>query len=137
MSSAKWLQPARSGDSKGMVVAWPVAHGQREDAYRHLWAPKAWPGCPQFARRAVEGYAFTLLLPGRRSDGKVALQLNAREWSSLVPSSRHEELKCSASRPYEAWSAIVLKYEKTPIKGASSGLGKVISPLPSRGGIHL
>ena len=36
----------------------------------------------------------------------------------------------------EAWSAI-LKYEKTPIKAASSGLGKVISRLPSRSRIHL
>ena len=66
----------------------------------------------------------------------VHLQLAARERTVLVRYSRQQELKCIASRPYEALSAI-LKYEKTPIKGASSGLGKVISPLPSRGGIHL
>ena len=68
----------------------------------------------------------------------VRLKLVAREWSSLVRYmySRQQELKCIASRADEALSAI-LKYEKTPIKGASSGLGKVISRLPSRGGIHL
>jgi hypothetical protein len=54
------------------------------------------------------------------------LQLIARQPTALVQCLRQEELKCIASRPYEAFSAI-LKYEKTPIKGASSGLGKVIS----------
>jgi hypothetical protein len=66
----------------------------------------------------------------------IPLQPNVREPTVLVLSSRHKELRCSASRPYKAWSAI-LKYEKTPIKAASSGLGKVISRLLSWGGIHL
>ena len=59
LSSAKWLQPVRGGDSKGMAEAWSVARGQREHAYLHMWAPKAWPGCPPFARCAVEGCAFS------------------------------------------------------------------------------
>ena len=66
----------------------------------------------------------------------VHLQLAALQRMVLVRYSRQQELKCIASRPYEALSAI-LKYENSPIKGASSGLGKVISRLPSRGGIHL
>jgi hypothetical protein len=53
-------------------------------------------------------------------------QLAAREPTVLVRYSRQQELKCIASRPYEALSAI-LKYENSPIKGASSGLGKVQS----------
>ena len=48
LSSAKWLQPVRGGDSKGMAEAWSVARGQREHAYLHMWAPKTWPGCPPF-----------------------------------------------------------------------------------------
>ena len=67
LSSARWLQPARGGDSKGMAEAWTVARGQLENAYLHMWAVKAWPGCPPFARDAVGGCAFTLLLLGRRS----------------------------------------------------------------------
>ena len=67
LSSARWLQPARGGDSKGMAEAWTVARGQLENAYLHMWAVKAWPGCPLFARREVEACAFTLLLPHRRS----------------------------------------------------------------------
>ena len=66
-SSAKWLQPAQGGDSKGMTEAWAVARGQQENAYLHIWAVEAWPGCPPFARDAVGGCAFTLLLLGRRS----------------------------------------------------------------------
>ena len=67
-----------------------------------------------------------LLLPGRRSRWSIA-QLAAREPTVLGRYSRQQELKCIASRPYEALSAI-LKYENSPIKGASSGLGKVQSP---------
>ena len=65
-SSAKWLQPAQGGDSKGMTEAWAVARGQQENAYLHIWAVEAWPGCPPFARDAVGGCAVILLLPGRR-----------------------------------------------------------------------
>ena len=60
----------------------------------------------------------------------VRLKLVAREWTSLVQFSRRQELKCIASRPYEALSAI-LKYEKTPIKGASSHIGFGKSDLPT------
>ena len=67
LSSARWLQPARDGNSKGMAEVWAVVRGQQENPYLHIWALEAWPGCPPFARREVEGCAFTLLLPGRRS----------------------------------------------------------------------
>jgi hypothetical protein len=67
----------------------------------------------------------------------VSLQLNAREPAVLVLSSRHKDLKCIASRPYEARSAI-LKYEKTPIKGVDRGKGSSIEKqvLSSRGQSH-
>ena len=67
LSSARWLQPAQGGDRKGMAEAWAVARGQQENSYLHIWAVEAWPGCPPFARDAVGGCAFTLLLLGRRS----------------------------------------------------------------------
>ena len=39
-SSAKWLQPAQGGDSKGMTEAWAEARGQQENAYLHMWAAR-------------------------------------------------------------------------------------------------
>ena len=87
-SSAKWLQPAQGGDSKGMTEAWAEARGQQENAYLHIWAVEAWPGCPPFARREVEGGAFTLLLPGLRSLRYDCSSSLVNRRCSYVPSSR-------------------------------------------------
>ena len=135
LSSVKCLPPARGGDSEGMAEAWPVAHEQREHAYLHMWAPKAWPGCPPFARRAVEGCAFTLLLPHRRSRWYPCSSMLASGPRSSRP--RGTRSLSAALLGHMRPGAPSSNMRKPLSRARHSGLGKVISRLPSRGRIHL